>query len=115
MSDNQKALLQAEARARVQKALDHIEAAQGELCSACQELSALVGGIPSWKAASTLYDRVKALWYRVEGFRMGGRYSLDSVNAEAFLRRLQESRGDTKLRLLRMIEQSDQLAGDSHG
>ncbi len=90
MSNDQKALLQAEARARVQKALDHIEAAQGELCSACQELSALVGGIPSWKAASTLYDRVKALWYRVEGFRTGGRYTLDSVNAEAFLRRLQQ-------------------------
>lgn len=105
MSDNQKALLQAEARARVQKALDHIERAQGELCSACQELSALVGGIPSWKAASTLYDRVKALWYRVESFRTGGRYSLDSVNAEAFLRRLQESRPEARLRLVRESSQ----------
>lgn len=88
---NTKTLLQAEARMRVRSALDHIERAQGELCSACQELSALIGGTPSWKATSRLHDSVKALWYRVEDFRQRGKYSLDSINVEAFLTRRAKS------------------------
>lgn len=87
MSPVDQALLQAEARRRVLNALDRIEAAQGELSAACGELSSLIGGISCWKATSKLHDSVKALWYRVERFRQGGKYSLDSINTEAFLRR----------------------------
>lgn len=83
--------LRAEAQLRVQKALDHIQQAQNELGSACAELSALVGGIPVWKATGTLYDRVRALWYRVESFRARGRFQLDSINVEALERRAADS------------------------
>lgn len=53
---------------RVRKALDHIQAAQGQLDRACAELSTLVGGIPAWRRVSKLYDSVHAEWYKVKGF-----------------------------------------------
>jgi len=79
--------LRAAAQARVLNALERIERAQGELASACADLSSLVGGIPVWRATSKLHDRVKALWHRVENFRRLGRFQLDSVNVEALERR----------------------------
>ena len=81
-------ILQQAARARVTKALEHIERAQNELASACGELSALNGGVPVWTACHKLTDRVHAFWHRVESFRNGGRFSLDSTNVEALARRL---------------------------
>lgn len=80
--------LQAEAELRVRRALQCIQRAQNELGTACAELAALRGGVPVWKAASALYDRVHAYWYRVEAFRMARRYSLDDMNIEALERRL---------------------------
>lgn len=71
------------AEARVYKALDHIQQAQNDIASACAELSALVGGIPVWKATSKMHGQVRELWYRVERFRDTGRYKLDSLNVEA--------------------------------
>lgn len=81
-------LARAEAQRLVREALDHIQEAQNELAHACAALSALVGGVPVWKATGKLYDSVHALWYRVDGFRTGGRYKLDGVNLEALARRL---------------------------
>lgn len=79
--------LRAEAQLRVLRALEKIQEAQNQLGQACAELSALQGGVPVWKATSKLYDRVHALWYRVERFRQQGRYRLDSVNVQALERR----------------------------
>lgn len=79
--------LRAEATLRVRKALAHIQQAQNELGAACAELSSLNYGVPVWKATSSLYDKVHALWYRVENFRQAGRYKLDSLNVEAMQRR----------------------------
>ena len=85
-----KAQLDAEARARIDRALRHVENAQGELSHACAELSALVGAIPHWRAASKLHYRVKAFWYKLDGFRWSGRYRLDDTNVEALTRRWRE-------------------------
>lgn len=79
--------LRATAIASVRKALDHLQRAQDELGAACAELSRLNGGVPVWKAASKLYDAVHALWYRVDSFRAGGRFELDSINVEALQKR----------------------------
>lgn len=73
----------AEARRRMEKALAHIEAAQGQLNDACAELSTLIGAIPVWKAAGTLADRVKAFWYRVRAMQ---KYQLDAMHVEALAR-----------------------------
>ncbi len=81
---------QAEAQRRVQEALNHLQAAQDQLAHACAALSALQGGVPVWKATSKLYDSVHSLWYRVENFRLGGRYRLDGTNLQALERRLLE-------------------------
>ena len=77
----------AEAEARIRRALELIESAQGQLGEACAELSAVVGGSAMWSATSKLYDKVKAHWYRVEEFRRRGKFKLDSVNIEAIERR----------------------------
>jgi len=82
--------LDAVATARVQLALERIERAQNELGAACSELSSLLGGVPVWNATGKLCDKVKALWYRVEHFRRGGRFKLDSLSAEAEARRYLE-------------------------
>lgn len=82
--------LRAAAKFRVDRALQLIEQAQGDLNSACADLSTLVGGVPVWKATSTMADKVKALWYRVHNFRMGGRYSLDDMHVQALAKSLEE-------------------------
>ena len=83
--------LAAAARARVDKALRHIECAQDELSRACGELSALNGGIPVWNACHKLTDRVHAFWYRVDGFRQLAKYSLDRTNVAALEDRIRKS------------------------
>lgn len=75
--------LHAEALLRVLKALQLIEDAQGNLASACAELSALEGGVPVWSATSKLHDKVKAHWYRVDKFRAQARFKLDRTNIDA--------------------------------
>jgi hypothetical protein len=80
--------LQAEAELRVRRALDHIQTAQQHLGRAAAELSNLEGGAIVWRAAGKLYDRIHSFWYRVEAFRQGGRFRLDSIAAEALAKRL---------------------------
>ena len=82
------AQLRAAAEERVRRAMALVERAQNDLASACGELSALVGGIPVWKACHKLTDRVHAFWYRVQRFQQGGKFKLDRVNVEALERRL---------------------------
>lgn len=77
------AQLRAAARAKVDRALSLIESAQNQLADACAQLSALNGGIPVWTACHKLTDKVHDFWYRVDGFRSGGKYSLDSTNVAA--------------------------------
>ena len=77
----------AEAKAKIARALFQIEEAQNLLASATAELTSAVGGVPVWRATSKMHDRVKALWYRVDGFKHAGRYSLDAINIEAIERR----------------------------
>lgn len=99
-----KETLDAEARARIGRALRHIENAQGELSHACAELSALVGAIPHWRTTGKLYDRVKACWYKLDGFRWSGRYRLDDTNVEALTQRWREGllkKANTGLRAVR--------------
>lgn len=78
------------ALARLNRACALIERAQNDLASACGELSALNGGIPTWTACHKLTDRVKSFWYRVDNFRKVGRWSLDETNVQALERRLAE-------------------------
>lgn len=88
MSELTPAQIRAAATARADRALALIERAQHDLEAACGELSALNGGIPVWTACHKLTDKVHAFWYRVQRFRNGGRYSLDSTNVEALERRV---------------------------
>lgn len=77
-----------ESHLRIRKALEHIQQAQNELGSACAELSSITGGVTVWRTTSKLYDSVHALWYRVEDFRMRGKFGLDSLSTEALKERL---------------------------
>lgn len=89
---DREALYQAEATRRLERALALIERAQNDLASACGELSTLEHGVPSWKATSTMCDRVKALWWKVHHFRMARRYRLDQMHRDALDRKLAEGR-----------------------
>lgn len=84
------AQLQAAAKFRIDRALQLIEQAQNDLNSACADLSTLNGGVPVWKATGAMADRVKALWYRVHNFRMGGRYSLDDMHVQSLAKNLEQ-------------------------
>lgn len=79
--------LQAEATRRVRAAMALIEDAQGKLGDACALLSSLQYGAPTWRQVSREYDRVHALWYRVQAFWHRGRYRLDPISVEAYRRR----------------------------
>lgn len=91
-----KAVLDAAARARIEKALAHIQEAQNHLGSACGELSALCGAAPTHKRASKLYDQVHAFWYKVSGLRHSPRIYLDSLNVDALEQRLINLRGGSR-------------------
>lgn len=82
--------IKAEAVAKVARALACIQRAQNELDGALEALSPLVGGYQMYKQVRTLRERVHTLWYKVEGFRGGGRYTLDETNIEALARRIAE-------------------------
>lgn len=82
------AQIRAAAEMRVRQAMQHIQNAQDELDRACRMLSALTWGDPTYRACGKLRERVHALWYRVQTFGRGRRYSLDSTNIEALAREL---------------------------
>jgi hypothetical protein len=67
-----------EAYTRAKEALAHLQRAQHELQSAQERLAGLVGALPQWNQAGALTDRVRALWYRING-RME-RYTLDDIS-----------------------------------
>jgi len=78
--------IRAERTRRMNLALQHIEAAQNHMASACAELSTLVGAIPVWKASSSLTDKIKAFWYRVDTLRFSGKCKLDQMHIEVLAR-----------------------------
>lgn len=53
------------AQAKVEKALELIEQAQGLLSAACTELCCLKYAADQWTMVGDQYDAVKALWHRV--------------------------------------------------
>lgn len=85
----------AEARRRLNKALNHIESAQNQMAHACAELSTLVGVIPVWRASSNYHDSIKALWYRTDTLRVLGKYKLDDTHVEVLA--LKKDHGDGSL------------------
>lgn len=82
--------IRAEAIAKVARALACIQRAQNELDGAAEALSPLVGGVQMHKQVWALRERVHTLWYKVEGFRGGGCYTLDERNIEALAKRIAE-------------------------
>lgn len=68
----------AEARKRVDRALNKIEDAQNLLGEACGILSRLIGAVPEWKAVSDHYDETKALWYAIQPLASSTRIVMDS-------------------------------------
>lgn len=97
-------MLNAAARARIDKALAHIQEAQNHMGSACGELSALCGAIPQWKRASKLYDQVHAFWYKVDGLIGSPRIYLDSTNVDALEKRLTALAGGRDLATITLEE-----------
>lgn len=84
--------LKAAAKMRVDRALMLIEQAQGNLASACAELSALEGGVTVWRMCHKMTDSVHKFWYRVNNFRQAGKYRLDSLHIEGLRRRIGDDR-----------------------
>ncbi len=84
------------ARACIKRALDHVQQAQNYLGRACAELSPIIGGGPTWRRGSKLYDSVHAFWYVVNKLeaqlaKRGGPM-VDSVNLQAELERRAKAR-----------------------
>jgi hypothetical protein len=77
VADLDPAVVRAEAERRVRAALANVEAAQRELGRACEEMSAIIGGIPPWERLGKLYDRVHAEWHRLNLWFNGARSKLD--------------------------------------
>lgn len=67
-----------EAQAKVDRALEHVEAAQRLLGRACEELCPIVGVIDRWEAIGKLYDDVHAEWHRLNLRRSASNLTLDS-------------------------------------
>lgn len=81
-------IVRAQAEQTVHTALDHIEQAQRHLGEAAALLSNLAGGATGWAATAKIYDRVHALWHRIEAFRKKGRFNLDSLAQESLAKKL---------------------------
>lgn len=66
------------AKAKVRKALAHIEAAQHQLGNACEELCPIDGMCEEWTLVGKHYDQVHALWHKVNFRANADDYDLDS-------------------------------------
>lgn len=66
------------AELKARRALECIEQAQRLLSKACEELCPLDGLCPEWEDVGDHYDKVKALWHRVNNRVNGGGYDLDA-------------------------------------
>jgi len=65
------------AKVRVRRALHNIQAAQNHLGRAASDLGAVCYGGPKQREVMRLYDRVHALWYRVNTLETNQRIELD--------------------------------------
>jgi hypothetical protein len=88
MPDLDPAIVQAEAQRKVRAALDHIEAAQRLLGSACEELCPIIGAAPAWGRVGKLYDKVHAEWHRVNALLDRRKLDLDESGRAALAKRL---------------------------
>lgn len=75
--------IKAATAARIRQALAAVQRAQDELGTACQCLSPLEWGDPTYRKAQKLYDEVHAFWYVVEGLTFNPKVRLDRVNIAA--------------------------------
>lgn len=66
------------AEIKARRALELIEQAQRLLSKACEELCPLDGLCPQWEDVGDHYDKIKALWHRVNSRVNGGGFDLDS-------------------------------------
>lgn len=66
--------------ARIQIALDQIQAAQNSLSRACQALSAVRGVNAQWNACGALHDKVQAFWWVIHNKRGSKNLRLDDLN-----------------------------------
>ena len=89
--------IQAETTRRTELALQHIEAAQGLMASACAELSTLEGAIPMWEKASKMHDDIKAFWYCVN--RSRGQYHLDEMHRISLAQRIADAQATNAAKL----------------
>jgi hypothetical protein len=67
----------AAADAKVQAALDHVEAAQRQLDQACQALSPIIGGLSRYQRLCRLHQTVHADWHRLNEWARAHRGKLD--------------------------------------
>jgi len=88
--------IRVEGQLRMRRALELIERAQNDLASACAELSTLEGAVPVWNTCNKLTDKVHAFWHRVNLFRNGGRFKLDSIHIDSLRRRLNATQEITR-------------------
>ena len=80
------------ARAKARRALRHIEEAQNQLRIACEELCPIDGMVRQWDLVGKEYDRVHALWHKVNLRANADDYDLDSDakrNIDHYAARLQ--------------------------
>lgn len=75
----------AHAYAKVQRALDRIEAAQNQIGEACSELSGICGAHPEWERLGKLYDKIKAHWYDTRD-RLGAKHDAGKLDLDEMAR-----------------------------
>lgn len=76
--------------ARIQEAQRAIQEAQNHLGRACSALSSLQHAAPLHKQVSKEYDRVHALWYKVEGLLFKKGVRLDALSIESLRKWMEE-------------------------
>lgn len=68
-----------EAIYRISKAIEHVETAMVEIDRACEQLSPIMGMIPIWKKAGSLYNQIRGLLDKLEVLRnLSKPWELDS-------------------------------------
>lgn len=75
---------QYEALRRARAALERIAEAQARILDACEYLCRIDGLCPEWEIVGQEYDRLKALWHKVNLRVNGGGFDLDSDAKRAF-------------------------------
>lgn len=68
---------------KARRALQAIEQAHVLLSKACEELCPIDGLCPQWEDVGDHYDKVKALWHRVNSRINGGGFDMDTDSRRA--------------------------------